>query len=394
MNTESQSALCTDAWLLYKGIKTDNSPQIADLIRHTYHVETLDSDEVLIEPIYGCWEGNMTHALQRKPVDICRFRREDKVVLGNSGVVRVLKTGTEVNIFKEGQLCIIFGNAMPDSAGYMIKALAYDAPNTMGLLAKRSKVKSHNLIPLPKNTQFSLPQWAAFSLRYITAWSNWRVAWTVYRAHMSEIDRPSPVVAAWGGGVAFAQLQLAQHFNCKTLMFASRDSRIHSLTSHGINPIDRRNFPDIDFHSERYKNDLAYKLRYKRSEKTMLSEISKIAKQNTVDLFFDHIGGPLINATLKATGRQGVISSAGWKLGSDIAEISRSTECMQRRTHVNTHYAKYQEGLDAVEFAEKNNWIPPNDLPVYSWEEIPTLAKQYAANEIDSYFPIYRINEE
>lgn len=394
MRTENQLALHTDAWLLYKGKKTDGFTQPAELVRNTYHVENLKADEVLIEPIYGCWEGNMTHALQRKPVDICRFRREDSVVLGNSGVVRVLKTGKEANKYKEGDLCMIFGNAMPDSAGYMLKALAYDAPNTMGLLAKRSKVKLHNLISLPKNTQHSLPQWAAFSLRYITAWSNWRVAWTVYRAHMSQIDRPSPVVAAWGGGVAFAQLQLAQYFNCKTLMCASRDSRIQDLTSHGISAIDRRKFPDIDFHPEQYKNDLAFKLRYKRSEKTFMNEINRLAKQSTVDLFFDHIGGPLINATLKATGRQGVIASAGWKLGSDITEISRSTECMQRRTHVNTHYAKYQEGLDAVEFAEKNQWMPPKNLPVYSWEEIPELAKQYAANEIDSYFPIYRINEE
>ncbi len=390
----TQSGLHTDAWLLQKGQKNNDNPEYATLVRDTYHFEALESDDVLVEPIYGCWEGNMTHALQRKPVDICRFRREEQVVLGNSGVVRVLKTGNGIAHLNEGDLCMVFGNATPDGAGYMIKALAYDAPNTIGMLAKRSKVKSRNLIPLPINTQFSLPQWAAFSLRYVTAWSNWRVAWTVYRAHMSEADQAHPVVAAWGGGVAFAQLQLAQLHKCKTLMFASSDGRIQELEKHDITAIDRRKFSDIEFDAARYSSDLDYKRRYIRSEKAMVNAVKDAAEQPGVDIFFDHIGGPLFNATLKTVGRQGVIASAGWKLGADITEISRSTECTQRRTHVNTHYAKYQEGVDAVIFAEKNAWVPPNNLPIYSWEEIPKLAEEYANNKISSYFPIYQINDE
>jgi len=42
--------------------------------------------ELLVRPIYGCWEGNMGHALASVPVDICQLRGEAGVVLGNAGV--------------------------------------------------------------------------------------------------------------------------------------------------------------------------------------------------------------------------------------------------------------------------------------------------------------------
>lgn len=386
-----ENSVSTEAWVLLKGKKQD-SAQTAELQYQTYTFQSPQQDEVLVEPLYGCWEGNMTHALQRQPVDVCRFRREDKVVLGNAGVARVLKTGCDATHLKEGDICLIFGNATPDPAGYMVKALAYDAPGTMGMLAKRSKVRAHNLIPLPRDTKYSLPQWAAFSLRYITAWSNWRMAWTVYRAHMSEQDRPEPIVASWGGGVAFAQMQLAQYHNCRTFMLASRDARIQELNQYKITPIDRRNFSDLDFDAQQYSSNLEYKKRYVKSEKIFLHSMQEASQADGVDIFFDHIGGPLFRATLKSVARQGVIASAGWKLGADITEVSRSTECTQRRTHVNTHYAKFQEGLDAVNFGESKGWMPPAHLPIYSWEDVPKLADDYANNSIDSYFPIYQVN--
>ncbi len=387
--------ITTDAWLLSKGAKERASAcQTTTLSLGSYSISELTESEVLVEPLYGCWEGNMTHALQRKPVDICRFRREDQVVLGNAGVARILKTGETASGLREGQVCMIFGNAEPDKAGYMVKALAYDAVGTMGMLAKQSKVKTHNLIPLPENTRYSLPQWAAFSLRYVTAWSNWRLAWTLYRAQMPEEIQPSPAVAAWGGGVAFAQLQLARAMGCRSFMFASRDARLNELHQHGITGIDRRNFPDLDYDKTLYQSDIEYKKRYIRSEKSMLHSLRDVIQQDGVDLFFDHIGGPLFNATLKATGRQGIIASAGWKLGADITEMSRSTECTQRHSHINTHYAKYQEGIDAINYAEENDWMPPANLPIYSWDDIPKLTEDYESNAIDSYFPIYQVNPE
>ena len=72
-----------------------------------YPLPPMSDHNVLAEPIYGAWEANMTHCLERKPVDVCRIRREEEVVLGNAGVVRILKTGTAVTTCREGDICIL-----------------------------------------------------------------------------------------------------------------------------------------------------------------------------------------------------------------------------------------------------------------------------------------------
>ncbi|HEX6042270.1 MAG TPA: hypothetical protein VFZ20_29810, partial [Longimicrobium sp.] len=70
-----------DAWLLYAG-ETD-TPRRAALVRETIDIPAAGPGEVIAEPLYGCWEGNMGHAVNRVPVDICRQRREPRVVIGN-----------------------------------------------------------------------------------------------------------------------------------------------------------------------------------------------------------------------------------------------------------------------------------------------------------------------
>ena len=57
---------------------------------------------------------------ERRPVDVCKLRGEERIVLGNCGVVRVLKAGSEAQHLKEGTLCLLLGNAVADRYGYMI----------------------------------------------------------------------------------------------------------------------------------------------------------------------------------------------------------------------------------------------------------------------------------
>jgi hypothetical protein len=132
--------IVTEAWTL-SDLPAGTSPERAVLKRERFEFPDITDDEVLVEPLYGTWEGNMDHALRRSPIDICRVRRELKVVLGNSGVVRVLKTGAAVESVQPGDCCVLFCNAVPDARGYPTKIFGYDAPNTVGLLAKQTKVK-------------------------------------------------------------------------------------------------------------------------------------------------------------------------------------------------------------------------------------------------------------
>jgi hypothetical protein len=115
-----------DAWLLYAG--DTEHPSRATLVREPLQVPRPGPGEVIAEPLYGCWEGNMGHALERQPVDICRQRGEPRVVIGNAGVVRVRECGEGVDGLRPGQHAIIFCTGVEDRWGYPDKILAYDAP--------------------------------------------------------------------------------------------------------------------------------------------------------------------------------------------------------------------------------------------------------------------------
>ena len=54
-------AVKADAWVLYAG-DGSRKPGPAELVRETIELEDITEDQVLCEPLYGCWEGNMLHA--------------------------------------------------------------------------------------------------------------------------------------------------------------------------------------------------------------------------------------------------------------------------------------------------------------------------------------------
>src|SRR5262249_2657000 len=133
---EGRAVPLTDAWVLHPG--SEESALSFGLCREPFELPRIRPDQVLIEPIYGCWEANMSHAIARKPIDICRERGEDSVVLGNAGVVRVLEAGPAVTLTRPGDLCLLVAIAVCDEWGYPTKVMGYDAPNSMGILARQA----------------------------------------------------------------------------------------------------------------------------------------------------------------------------------------------------------------------------------------------------------------
>ncbi|WP_212004672.1 zinc-binding alcohol dehydrogenase family protein [Chitinophaga sp. HK235] len=383
--------IITEAWILNSG---NGNTEPGLLIREEMNLGVLLPDEVLIHPIYGCWEGNMHHAIMRDPVDICMQRKEDKIVLGNAGVVKVIDTGKNVKDLKPGDVCMLFCNAISDKYGYPEKILAYDAPNTFGLLSRKSKVSRHTLIPIPENSGFSLKQWAAFSLRYVTAWANWKVALKCWQSQMGDVPVENEFVVSWGGGVSLAELLLAKNYGFNAAMITSLNERKESLEQAGIITVDRRGFPHLHYDHERYTNDEAYKKNYRASEKLFLEQINEITGGAGAAIFIDNIGLSVYRATLKALSRQGVIATSGWKWGMELSHL-RAIESINRHIHVHTHYAKHAEAIEAMEYALRNNWMPQVDVDyVYEWDEIPRLCSDYTTGNLISYFPLYKINDE
>lgn len=384
-----------EAWVLHAGpLPTSEPAPPAELVREEFDVGTLRDDEVLARPIYGCWEGNMYHAVARSPVDVCHQRKEPRVVVGNAGVVQVLETGSAVTKARAGDLCIAFPNAVSDRHGYMLKAYAYDAVGTVGLMAKQTRMPEQTVVPIPARTRYTLRQWAAFSARYVTAWSNWNVAYGCWRTQLTPEDQPHPIVWGWGGGVSLAELTLAAYSGARTAMLASSDVRLDVIRRHGIEPIDRRDFDGLVFDEARYASDRAYADRYRAAERSFLEVVRARTDGEGVSIFIDNLGTPVYRATLKALARQGVITTCGWKHGMMLTSV-RAIEAIARRIHVNTHFARYSEGLAAVAFAEERGWLPPDEPEaVYAWDRVPALARDYARDRVDSYFPLFQVNPE
>lgn len=381
--------IATESWVLYQSSQQDTGP--AELKRETYHFPEIEEDEVLAAPIYGCWEANMTHALKRHPVDICRLRREKRVVLGNAGVVRILETGKAVTSVREGDLCAIVPIGQMDPYEYMVKVYGYDAPGTIGLLAKKIKLQERQVIRLPDNSRHTLRQWAAFSVRYATAWDNWKVAFGCLRLQMPPEECPVPFVWGWGGGMTLAELCLAKSAGCRVAMLSSNEKRLELIGQMGITPIDRREFMELHHDERRYESDHRYKATYLQMEKRFLDVVKEKTEGAGVSIFIDNIGTPVLRASLKALSRQGVLTTAGWDKGASIT-FARISECINRHILVHTHGARYSEGVAAVRYANETGWLPPVEDTLYSWDDIPQLAHDYAAGRINTYFPIFQVN--
>jgi hypothetical protein len=75
----------------------------------------------------------------------------------------------------------------------------------------------------------------------------------------------------------------------------------------------------------------------------------------------------------------------------DLALV-RAVECMHWHVHVHTHYARYDEGVEAVEFGEQSGWAPPRSNERYSWDDIPRLARDYAEGKTTGFFPTFEVN--
>ena len=387
LNPSSQTRLgeSTRAWILRRA--EDGQPrQPGKLELATIKLPSLDDDQVLVETLYGSWEANMTHAVLRDPIDVCRRLGQDWIVLGNSGVVRVLAGGPNAVGIQEGSICSFAPIGKVDRHGYVQTVSAYDEPGTMGVLAERFYVRASQLVPLPDKSVVAPVRWASFSVRYTSAWSNWKVALGAWRLQMPDVTPDRIHVWGWGGGVAFAELQLARALGCKTVLLHSGAERAELIGSAGITPLDRSKFSALT--KTATPGDRKAYVESLRAERSFLNIVHEITGGDGVSIFIDNIGGPVARASLRALGRQGVIASCGWKHGHAI-EYHRAVECIERHIFVHTHASPLQDGLDAMHYALETGWLPPQPERLYDWDEVPQMVEDYTAGRIAAYFPTF-----
>ncbi|WP_031470505.1 zinc-binding dehydrogenase [Sciscionella sediminilitoris] len=387
--------LKTDAWVLHPGQDGAAPARTTGeaLSREQFALGELGDNEVLVEPLYGSWEANLDHALSRSPIDVCRARGEDAVIIGNLGVVRVLRTGSSprAESFQEGDICLVMPFGKTDRHGYAELVYAYDMPGTIGLLAKQTKLEADILLRVPPLTPYSLPQWAAYA-RYFTAWDNWRTALRCWQAQLPD-ERPADhLVFGWGGGVTFAEMLLARRAGFRVAMTTSTDERMDMLRRNGITGVDRRLFPDLVHRPELAGQDAEYDARHRAAQKEFLRTIGELSDGAGVAIFIDNMGAPLHRATLKALARQGVLTTCGWKQGMSTTSL-RASECIGRHLHVHTHVWRLQDSATIRDHQENTGWIPDIDeTKIYGFDDIPALAEEYSIGKLDTYFPIFQVN--
>lgn len=378
--------ITTEAWVIHRGPR--GAKAAAELRLETVRFAEPKDGEVLVESLYGSWEANMDHAIRRDPVDVCRLRREDPVILGNSGVVRVLKDTSGDSSLIEGQICLFCPGDDLDELGFPRTISGYDTRGSMGLLAKLMKAPRFNFFPLPVTAASKLLKWSAFPVRFLSAWSNWRAALACWRSQQPP-DR-KPTVWAWGGGVGVAEAWLARLEGCQATVISSTADRLELIRSLRLNAVDRRPFASLSFSPDRYREDQAYRLQYLQHEKAFQAAVLEITGPRGVDIFIDNIGTPVSRATAKVLAREGVIATTGWKHGRSD-HIDRVVDCTSRRIRVHTHGCGLHEIKDAVDAALKYDWLPPVAEP-FPWSSIPTLASRYATASQTDLFPIYKVS--
>ena len=354
----------TEAWVL-----KEKDEASAEFVYEEFEFSDIQSDEVLAEPLIGSVEGNYVHAVEKKPENIFAARGEDRIVLGNAGIVRIKETGSDVKNVAPGDICILFGNAKPDKYGYPIKVTGYDQPGSVGMLAKTIKLTSHEVIPIPKDTKLTYEQWAMFSLKFVTAWSNWKSALKAFRIQMEDMPLEEMNVWGWGGGVSYAELRLASLLGCRTGMILGSSDMQELCRKNGIAAVDR-NMP----------------------QSSIIEEVMKLTGGEGVSVFIDNIGKATYNTTMRLLSRQGVLATCGWRSGG-MYPVIRQNECINRHIHVFTHYAPMRDGIEAIDFAEKHDWIPPYDGEVCSFEKVPQLIEDVRLGRNRSYYSLFRINE-
>lgn len=377
--------ITTEAWVLHRG------PHLpGDLLLEEFELPEPGPHDVLVEPVYGSWEANLSHAIARSPVDICQQRREQRIVLGNAGIVRVLRPGPAVAGLAEGDLCFLVCGGVTDEFGYVKLVHAYDAPGTVGVLARRLILPERVLQRVPADDRYDLLQWAPYA-RYWTAWDNWQVAHNCWRSQMDGRDIKQPLAFAWGGGVGLAELELALRNGFTAVMTASTPDRLAKIRERGIIALDRREFPDLHYDAARMRTDSDFRSRYLASERTFLDAIRELSDGYGASIVIDNIGEPVSRASVRALGRQAVFATVGWK-GGMRQETLRAVECINRHIYVHTHACRVGDVPRIVEYQRATGFLPDmTGEQVYDWTAIPDLARDYAEGRTKGFFPTFAV---
>ncbi len=248
----------------------------------------LDSDEVLIK-IKAC---ALNHLDIWERLGLPGMNVRFPHISGSDIAGKVERVGKKVKGIKKGQRVVVspgiscgkceFCKRGYDSlcAGYKMMGLQLD-----GGYAEYVKAKAHAILPV--SSRWSLAEWSAIPLVFVTAWHM-----LVTRARLKKGE--TVLVHAAGSGVGSAAIQIAKWLGATVITTAS-----------SLQKLDKARKLGADF-------GIQYK------EHDFLEEVHRITKGRGVDVVFEHIGPETWAKSLRSLCRGGRVVTCGATSGREV----------------------------------------------------------------------------
>ncbi len=338
----------------------------------TLELRPMGSRDVHLKILAVSAEHNVDHAALADTVNIAELRG-GKIYPGNSAVGEVLAVGAEVKSVVPGDIVVTHCNGEPDIYGFPLRIWAYDQPDSIGWYGEEAVVGEWQVIKAPLDCGLSLWEIAALPLRAPTAYHLWRRGLGIFRLKVPVEKRARLNILGFGGGVSELFLMLARHEGHRAFFCSGSPERRAHLAKLGIEPIDQ-----MEFNRFRTPDDV----------KAFNAAVRKLTGGEGVHIVCDLMRGPVFQAGLVATAREGVNVSAGWQLARECAYNSANLSVRQV-TLDHTHY----ETIDGCRAATELYGVvfrPTVHREIYAFEDLPRCMVEMHHNT-QTGIPIVRV---
>jgi NADPH:quinone reductase-like Zn-dependent oxidoreductase len=317
-------------------------------------------------------EHNVDHAILADTVNIAEARG-GKIYPGNSAVGEVVAVGRDVTSVKSGDVVVTHCNGEPDVYGFPLRIWAYDQPESIGWYGEEAIVGDWQVIAAPLRCGLSLWEIAAMPLRAPTAYHLWRRALGIYRLKVPIEKRARLNVLSFGGGVGELFLMLARNEGHRAFFCSGSPERREFLAKMGIEPIDQKQF-------NRFKT--------RDDVKAFNGQVKKLTGGEGMHVVCDMLRGPVFEAGIVASAREGVNVSAGWQLARECTYNSANLSVRQI-TLDHTHYETI-DGCKAATELYGTVFKPTVHKEIYRFEDLPRCMHEMFLN-VQTGIPIVRV---
>ena len=317
-------------------------------------------------------EHNVDHAALADTVNIAEVRG-GKMYPGNSAVGEVVAVGSAVAKFKVGDVVLTHCNGEADPYGYPLRIWAYDQPDSVGWYSEEAVVADWQIVHAPLECGLTLWEIAALPLRAPTAYHLWRRALGIYRLKVPRDRQAVLNVLGFGGGVSELFLMLARSEGHNAFLCSGSPARRGALEKLGIVGIDQQAF-------NRFAS--------RDDVRAFRGEVRRLTGGADMHLVCDMLRGPVFDAGLAASARQGVNVSAGWQLGQQVRY--NSTLMSVKQVTIDHVHFETLEGVAAATELYGRVFRPTVHSEIFAFEDLPRAMHEMYLNTLTG-IPVIRV---